>query len=174
MLRSGSEWSSLVQVLPLAWPQRWYLSTEIPSTQTLKACPYTGPCCQRSAESTISLEKTATLESSANMFMHAVCAVNSAAGVKYLGSNSLEFNATYVDKRFRFSSAFQHLLTFINDLFGSCDCLGLSNSPQKVLLQLFLRVSFTFSLKSCWTLWPSHLKLYGFFHPKLILAHWSQ
>ena len=79
-----------------------HLSTEIASTQTLKACPYTGLCCQRSAESTINLEKTATLESSANMFMHAVCAVNSAAGVKYLGSNSLEFNATYVDKRLGF------------------------------------------------------------------------
>ena len=129
MPRSGSKWRSLVQVLPLAWPQHWYLSTEIPSTQMLKACPYTGPCYQRSAESTISLEKTATLESSANMFMHAVFAVNSAAGVKYLGSNSLEFNATYVDKRFRFLSAFQHLqhlLTFINDLFGSCDFVWVS------------------------------------------------
>ena len=52
----GLEWGSLMQVLPLAWPQHWYLPTETPSTQTLKACPSTGPCCQRSVER-ISLER---------------------------------------------------------------------------------------------------------------------
>ena len=38
--------------------------------------------------------KIVTLGSSASMFMHALCAVGSAAGENYLGSNSWQFSAT--------------------------------------------------------------------------------
>ena len=78
--------------------------------------------------------KIVTLGSSASMFMHALCAVGSAAGENYLGSNSWQFSATQV-KDFVCVPTSQYLHKCFFWLLWLCP--GLNNSPQKVLLQLF-------------------------------------